>query len=129
MLKFLLRICLVALALTYALPKVSGVAFHGDVLGAIVTSVVFNIAFLGLEWLLGIIAFGINIGTLGLGVFLTNGLKLFAGLLTPSIALLGTSKIMHNFLQISNYYPDAIVAGLVLGGLLWATLPDRKKRA
>src|SRR5271163_1567743 len=117
-LKFLLRVCLVAVALTYALPKVSGVNFHGDALGALVTSLVFNLAFLGLEWLFGIIAFGINIGTLGLGVFITNGLKFFAGLLAPSIALLGTARLMPNFLHVADYYPDGIVAGLVLGGLL-----------
>jgi hypothetical protein len=125
--KFLLRIALVAIAVFYALPRVSGVNFHGDFLGALATSAVFNVAFFGLEWLLGIIVFGINIGTLGLGVFITSSLRFFAGLLTPSLALLGTSKVMPGFLQVSNYWPSGIVAGLVLGGVLWATLPDAKK--
>jgi hypothetical protein len=128
MIKFILRIALVAAALTYALPRVSGVDFHGDFLGALATSLIFNVAFFGLEWLLGVLVFGINIGTLGLGVFITSTLRFFAGLLTPSLALLGTSKLMPGFLQLSNYWPSSIVAGLVLGGVLWATLPEAKKK-
>ena len=127
MIKFLLRIALVAVAITYALPRVSGVDFHGDAMGALATSLVFNVAFFGLEWLLGVIVFGINVSTLGLGVFITSSLRFFAGLLTPSFALFGTSKLMPGFLQVSNYWPNTIVAGLVLGGILWATLPEAKK--
>jgi hypothetical protein len=125
--KFLLRIGLVAAALTYALPKVSGVSFHGDTTAALATALVFNVAFFGLEWLLGIIVFGINVGTLGLGVLITNSLKFFAGLITPSLALLGTSRLMPSFLQISDFFPSAVVAGLILGGILWSTLPDKRR--
>lgn len=128
MIRFLLRIVLVAAAVYYALPDISGIRFHGDGLAAFATSLVFNIVFLGLEWVLGILVFGINIGTLGLGVIITNGLKFAANLLAPSAALYGTSWLLPKFIQVSRYYPAAIVAGLVLGGVLWVTIPQAKKR-
>ena len=127
LIRFVIRIALVAAALAYFLPDVSGVKFHGDAFSAVATSLVFNVVFFGLEWLLGILVFGINIGTLGLGVIITNGLKFVAGLLAPSAALYGTSHLLPRFLQITHYWPNAIVAGLVLGGILWATLPQKKK--
>jgi len=126
--RFVLRIALVAAAVAYALPDVSGIKFHGDAVAALATSLVFNVVFLGLEWLLGVIVLGINIGTLGLGVIITSGLKFVASLLAPSAALYGTSQLLPKFIQVSHYYPNAIVAGLVLGGLLWVTVPQNKKR-
>jgi uncharacterized membrane protein YvlD (DUF360 family) len=126
--RFILRIVLVAAVFAYFLPDVSGVKFHGDVFSAVATSLVFNIVFIGLEWLLGIIVLGINIGTLGLGVLITNGLKFAASLLAPSAALYGTSHLLPKFLQIAHYWPNAIVAGLVLGGVLWVTIPQGKKK-
>ena len=126
--RFLLRVTLVALAMSLALPYVSGIKFHGDWLGALSTSLVFNIAFIGLEWLLGIIIFGVNVGTLGLGLILTSGFKFIATLLSPSVALMGTAKLMPHFLTITDYYPAAFIAGLTLGGLLWATAQDKKKK-
>lgn len=128
LIRFIIRIALVAAALTYFLPDVAGVKFHGDAYSAVATSLVFNVVFFGLEWLLGILVFGINIGTLGLGVIITNGIKFVAGLLAPSAALYGTSHLLPRFLQISNYWPNSIVAGLVLGGVLWATIPQGKKK-
>jgi len=127
MLKFLIRTTLVMAAFIYALPMVAGIAFHGDWGGALASSVVFNLVLLGLEWVLGIMVFGINIGTLGLGVFITNGLRWLSGLLLPSLALFGTGLVMPQFVHISNYFPTAIVGGLLLGGLLWAGLPAKKK--
>ena len=128
MVRFLLRVALVALALVYAFPAVSGIKFSGDPIGALVTSLVFNVTYFGLEWLLAVVAIGVNIGTLGLGVILTSGLKFLAGLIAPSIALFGTSYVMPQFLQVSHYFPGAVVAGLVLGGILWATAAAGKKR-
>lgn len=128
MFRFLLRIALVALAVAYVLPAVSGVTFHGDAVSAVATSLVFNVVFVGLEWLLGILVFGINIGTLGLGVIFTTGLKFVANLLAPSAALYGTSHLLPKFLQINDFYPNALVGGLVLGGLLWVAIPKSKKR-
>ena len=126
--KFLLRIVLVAVALAYAFPALSGVRFHGDATAAVATSLVFNVTFLGLEWLLGILVLGINIGTLGLGAVLTSGLKFVASLLAPSAALYGTAEVLPKFLHVSQYCPNAIVAGLVLGGLIWVTAPEKKRR-
>lgn len=128
MLKFLIRISLVMAALMWALPKVSGINFHGDLGGALATSLIFNVSLLSLEWLLGILVFSINISTLGLGFFITTAIRWVAGLLVPSLALFGTHKIMPQFLQMSNYFPDAIVGGLLLGGLLWVSLPGKSKR-
>lgn len=127
MFKFLLRTTLIALAFAFALPLVSGAQFHGDWIGASVTSLVFNLLFLGLEWLLGAIVFGINISTLGLGVIITSGLRFIATLLAPSVALYGTAQLMPRFLEISNFFPVAIVVGLMLGGVLWATASSKKK--
>ncbi len=126
--RFIVRIGLVAAAVAFLLPDVSGVKFHGDAFSAVATALVFNIVFVGLEWLLGILVFGINIGTLGLGVLITNGIKFLAGLLAPSAALYGTAQLLPKFLQISHYWPNAIVAGLILGGVLWATIPQPKKK-
>ena len=128
MVRFLLRIALVALALNFALPAVTGVKFSGDPVGAVATSLVFNVTYFGLEWLLGVVALGINIGTLGLGVIVTSGLKFFAGLLAPSVALYGTSQVLPKFLHISHYFPGALVAGLMLGGVLWATAPGKRRK-
>jgi len=121
--KFLLRVALISVTMVYALPQIAGVRFTGDPLGAVATSLVFNATYFGLEWALGVVAFGINVSTLGLGVFITAGLKFFASLLAPSVALLGTSHVMPRFLHISHYFPGAVVAGLVLGGVLWLSSP------
>jgi hypothetical protein len=118
---------LVMAAMVYALPKVAGIDFHGDWGGALASSLVFNLVFLGLEWVLGILVFGINIGTLGLGLFITNALRWLSGLLLPSFALFGTCQVMPQFVHVTNYFPSAIIGGLILGGLLWAGLPTKKK--
>jgi uncharacterized membrane protein YvlD (DUF360 family) len=125
--RFLLRVALVSLALSFALPHIAGVRFSGDPLAAVATSLVFNLTYFGLEWLLAVIAFGINIGTLGLGVFITAALKFVASVLAPSLALMGTSHVMPKFLHISHYFPEAVVAGLVLGGLMWVGAPEKPR--
>lgn len=123
----LLRVGLVTTALVYILPTIAGVSINGDIWGALMASVVFNTVFWGLECLLAVIVLGINIGTLGLGLFITGALKLAAAMLSPSLALLGTAQVMPGYIHINNYFPDAISAGLVLGGLLWASLPSKKR--
>ncbi len=126
--RIVLRVALVATALSLFVPNVSGITFHGDAVSAVATSVVFNLLLLSLEWVLGIVVFGINIGTLGLGVLLTSSLKFVASLLSPSVALYGTAWLLPKFLQITHYWPNAVVAGLVVGGVLWVTIPASKKR-
>jgi hypothetical protein len=115
------------IALWYISPHVAGVKFHGDIWGLIVASLIFNAAFWGLECLLAVVVFGINIGTLGLGAFITGSLKFAAALLSPSIALVGTAQLVPNFLQVNSLFPGALVFGLMLGGLLWASIPDKQK--
>jgi uncharacterized membrane protein YvlD (DUF360 family) len=127
LIRLLVRIMLVTLAFVYVTPYVSGVKFHGDFAGALVTSLIFNAAFWGLECLLSVVVFGINIGTLGLGAFISNSLKFVAALLSPSLALFGAAKIMPGVLQIGNYFPSAIIYGFMLGGVLWASLPEKGK--
>lgn len=127
MIRFVLRTILIALAVSFALPMIAGVHVHGDWIGALVTALIFNLCFLGLEWLLGALVFGINISTLGLGAILTNGIKFFANMLAPAVALVGTAHIMPRFLDVTSYYPGALVGGLALGGLLWVTISDKKK--
>jgi uncharacterized membrane protein YvlD (DUF360 family) len=126
--RFALRIVLIAVAVAYALPLVSGVNFKGDIIGALATSLVFNLSFATLEWLLGVVVLGINIGTLGLGFIVATGIKFLASLLAPSLALFGTAQLMPRFLHITNYFPACLVSGLMLGGLLWLTMPEKKKR-
>lgn len=128
MTRFLLRVLLVTLAIAYALPSVAGIQTDGNILGALASSTVFNLTFLGLEWLLGILVFSINIGTLGLGFIFTSGLKFMLGLISPTVALVGTAKLMPQFLHIADLFPGAMAGGLLLGGLLWSTVPQGKKK-
>lgn len=116
------------MAFIYITPYIVGIKFHGDWLGALMASVIFNAAFWGLECLLGVVVFGINIGTLGLGAFITGTLKFIAALLTPSVALLGAAKILPHVLQVSSYFPATIIYGFVLGGLMWASVPEKAKK-
>jgi hypothetical protein len=125
--KLITRVVLVAIAFAYITPYITGVQFHGNLWWALAASVIFNAAFWGLECLLGVIVFGVNIGTLGLGTFLTGSLKFFAALVTPSLALLGASQLLPKTLHVQNYFPGAVVYGLFLGGLLWASVPEQAK--
>lgn len=125
--RFITRVTLVTLAFIYLTPFIAGVKFSGNIWAALLASLVFNAAFWGLECLLAVIVFGINIGTLGLGAFLTGSIKFFAALLTPSLALFGASQIFPHAIRITNFYPNAIVYGFVLGGLLWASIPEKAK--
>ena len=122
-----IRIALVAAALFYASPYVAGIKFHGNFLWALAASVVFNVAFWGLECLLAVVVVGINIGTLGLGAIITSSLKFLAALIAPSVALFGTATILPGCLRITGIFPGAIVYGLMLGGLLWASVPQKGK--
>lgn len=122
-----LRVGLVTAALLYILPTIAGVRVQGDIWGALLASVVFNAVFWGLECLLAVVVLGINIGTLGLGAFITGALKFIAAMLSPSVALMGTAQVLPGYIQFGNYFPGAVSAGLVLGGLLWASLPSRKR--
>jgi hypothetical protein len=123
------RVALVTLAFVYMTPYISGVKFHGDWWGAVSASLLFNLVFWGLECLFAVIVFGINIGTLGLGAFLTGSIKFVAALLSPSLALFGVSQVMPTVVKFGNYFPDTIVFGFTLGGLLWASLPEKKQKA
>lgn len=128
MFRFLLRTALVALALVYAFPHLSGIKFSGDPGGALAASLVFNLAYFALEWLLTVVAVGINIGTLGLGVVITSGLRFVAGLMAPSIAVFGTAQVVPGLLSVAGFFPGAVVSGLMLGGILWATAAPARKR-
>lgn len=125
--RFLLRVALVTGALVYLLPHIGGIKIHGDLWGALLAALVFNAVFWGLECLLAVIAIGVNIGTLGLGAFITGSIKFLAALLSPSLALIGTAKIVPGYLVIGNYMPGALCGGLLLGGLLWVSLPAKKR--
>jgi hypothetical protein len=127
--RLITRVALVAIAFVYLTPHITGVRFHGDWWGALSASVLFNAAFWGLECLFAVIVFGINIGTLGLGAFLTGTIKFVAALLSPSLALCGVAQMMPNVVRFGNYYPDTLVFGFALGGLLWASLPEKKQKA
>ena len=124
--RILLRATLVTFALMYVLPNVGGIRVHGDLWGALLGSLVFNAVFWGLECLLAVVKFGINVGTLGFGVFMTAALKFLAALLSPALALVGTAQVLPGYLQIGSYFPGALCAGLVLGGTMWVSLPAIK---
>lgn len=125
--RLLARIVLVTLAFIYISPYISGVKFHGDWLGALLASLAFNAAFFGLEFLLSVIVFSINITTLGLGAFITGTLQFVAALLSPSLALFGVSKVLPQHVHIISLWPGALVYGFMLGGVLWASLPEKRK--
>lgn len=126
--QIILRVLLVAAALEYVLPVVSGVSIHKDLTGVLIASLVFNAIFWSLECLLKVIVFGINVGTLGLGAFLTSSLKFLAALLCPSLALIGTAQVLPQSLHIGSYFPGALCAGLALGGTLRVALPAKASR-
>ncbi len=117
------------MAFIYVTPYISGVKFQGDWCGALFASLIFNAVFWGLECLFGVIVFGINIGTLGLGAFLTGSIKFIAALLSPSLALCGVAQVMPHVVKFGHYFPDTLVFGFALGGLLWASLPEKKQKA
>lgn len=123
-----LRVALTTLALMYAFPCITGISFHGDWLAALLASAVFNAAFFALELLLGAVVLGINISTLGLGVFITGALKFIAAILSPTVALIGTAKILPGLFRVADSAQGLLVAGLVLGGVLWASAPEGKKK-
>ncbi|MBY0359589.1 MAG: phage holin family protein [Candidatus Obscuribacterales bacterium] len=129
LIRMLVRVTLVTAALIYILPTIAGVHVKGDIWGALAASLVFNLVFWALECLLAVIVLGINIGTLGLGLFITGAVKLVAAALSPSLALMGTAQVLPGYIHIGNYFPGAVSAGLVLGGLLWASLPNKKREA
>jgi hypothetical protein len=123
------RVALVTLAFLYLTPYIAGVRFHGDWWGALSASLLFNVAFLALECLFAVVVIGINIGTLGLGAFLTGTIKFVAALVSPSLALCGVAQFMPHTVHFQHWYPDTLVFGFALGGLLWASLPEKKQKA
>jgi hypothetical protein len=128
LIKFLFRVVLVGMALVYALPQIEGVKFFTELIPTIITSVVFNLLFLALEWLLDVIVIGINISTLSIGVIFARLLEFVALVLAPAVALYGCAKFLPGYLQVNSFYPSSIVAGLVLGGVLFAhSLADKRK--
>ncbi len=126
MFKFGFRLLLIAPALIYLLPHISGVSFHGMWWSAALASLVFNLILSTLEWILGVVSFGINIATLGIGILLTNSLQYAAGLLLPSVSLYVAAQILPKCLHVSNPL-DTLVAGLILGGIMRTSVPARKK--
>ena len=127
--RIFLLLVLTTLALMYAFPYITGIRFQGDWWAALLAAAVFNVAFLGLECLLAVCVLGINISTLGLGALITGAIKFVAALVSPSLALVGTAKVLPGLFFVGNSYQSLMVAGLVLGGLLWAAVPDKKKQA
>ena len=128
MTRFLLRVVLIALALAFLIPTIGGISFKGDWLAALSSSLVFTTVFTAIEWLLGVVVFGINVGTLGIGVIITSGLKFLVNLLAPTAALYGTAKLMPQFIGLKELTPSLLAGGLLLGGLLFATTSGKAKK-
>lgn len=128
MTRFLLRVVLVAYALAFLIPTIAGISFKGDWLAAFSSSLVFTTVFTAIEWLLGVLVFGINVSTLGIGVIITSGLKFVVSLLAPTAALYGTAKIMPQFIGLNDLAPSMLAGGLLLGGLLFATNGGKAKK-
>jgi uncharacterized membrane protein YvlD (DUF360 family) len=128
MTRFLLRVLLVAYALAFLVPTVAGITFKGDWLAAFSSSLVFTTVFTAIEWLLGVLVFGINVGTLGIGMIITSGLKFVVNLLAPSAALYGTAQLMPQFIRLGDFTPSLFAGGLLLGGLLFATTSGKAKK-
>ncbi|MBX9772470.1 MAG: phage holin family protein [Candidatus Obscuribacterales bacterium] len=128
MARFLIRVLMVAYALAFLIPTVAGLSFKGDWLAAFSSSLVFTTVFTAIEWLLGVLVFGINVSTLGIGVIITTGLKFLVSLLAPSAALYGTAKLMPQFIGLSDLTPSLLAGGLLLGSLLFATSSSKGKK-
>jgi uncharacterized membrane protein YvlD (DUF360 family) len=127
LIKLVLRFVLVTAAFLYVTPYITGVKFHGDIGGALIASLIFNAVFFGFELLMGCLVFGINITTLGLGKFISSSVSFLLAFFAPSLALFGLSKVMPNLVHIGSYYPGAIVYGLMLAGIIWASQPEHTK--
>ncbi len=128
MTRFLMRVVMVAYALAFLIPTVAGLSFKGDWLAAFSSSLVFTTVFTAIEWLLGVLVFGINVSTLGIGVIITTGLKFLVSLLAPSAALYGTAKLMPQFIGLGDLTPSLLAGGLLLGSLLFATSSSKGKK-
>lgn len=128
MARYFLRVVLVAYALAFLIPKIAGITFKGDWLAAFSSSLVFTTVFTAIEWVLGVLVFGINVGTLGIGMIITSGLKFLVGLLAPTAALYGTAQLMPQFIGLSDFTPSLLAGGLLLGGLLFATTSGKAKK-
>lgn len=127
--RIVLRVFLVAIALAYVLPHVSGLSFRGEWWAAFAASAVFNLVFWGLECLLAVVVVGVNIGTLGLGGVIAASLKFVATILSPVVALVSTSQMLPGCLKIVSYFPGALSGGLILGGLIWSCMPQKASKA
>jgi hypothetical protein len=120
LIKLLLRIFFVALAFTYILPYIDGIRLSGDVMWMCALSIVFNLLFALVEWVLDVVVIGINISTLSIGILFSRFLEFASLLLAPSVALFGCAQILPHNCQLLNYYPTTIVAGITLGGIIFA---------
>jgi hypothetical protein len=99
---------------------VDGITLWKDPFWLFIISILFNLLFAIVEWLLDVVVIGINISTLSIGLIFSRLLEFASLLLAPSVALYGCSKFLPQCCQIANYYPSAVVAGITLGGILFA---------
>jgi uncharacterized membrane protein YvlD (DUF360 family) len=118
--KLLVRVICVAAAFVYVLPHIDGVKMSSDLVFLVIASLIFNLLFTMVEWLLDVVVIGVNISTLSIGLMFARLLEFVFLLLAPSVALYGCAKFMPRICDIENYYPSTIVAGIALGGVLFA---------
>jgi len=105
--KLIARIIILALLFAYAFPAVvPGVSIHG---GLWPQGIVCGVIFVGVSFLVGLLAVLFTIGTLGIGYFLLVFLQMFI----PAVTLQLMASWFPNHLTVSSW-ESAIVAGLCI---------------
>jgi len=113
MIRYIIRLALIAAAFYFLFPMVPGVQFHGNYVHALMAGALF--AFLG--WIVESVAIAVSaivaIGTFGLGLILLVPLWLVGFWLLPARVLKIVSDVLPSTLAFSGWMP-AIMGGLIM---------------
>jgi hypothetical protein len=127
MIRYLVRLGLIASAFYFLFPIIPGVQFHGSFIHALLAGALF--AFLG--WLVEFAAIAAStvlaIGTLGMALILLIPAWLFGFWLIPAVVLRLVADFMPSTLTFSGWIP-AIVGGLIMLCIGMATSADVYKK-
>lgn len=115
-------------AIFYVLPYLDGIKVPHDLPNMLIISILFNIFFAALEWLLDVVVIGINISTLSIGILFSRFISFATLLLAPAVAFYGCAKFLPRYCQVDNFYPSSVIAGLTIGSILFAELLAERKK-
>ena len=119
MIRFILRLLLVACAFNFILPMIPGFHFKGDFLQAICVGVFFSFTGWLLEFLGKAISAVLTITSLGLALLWIIPLWIIGFWVFPAVVLKLTAELLPQYLGITGWLP-AVYGGfvmLIIGGL------------